>query len=106
GIDATRDDELAGRVDHARALGRQRPRRDERGDALAFDADVPGADTIRSHDLSAANDEIEHHEPPLAVPEHGPETPICEATHPTAADRAAAPLRLAALQSWALHKPA
>ena len=37
----------------------------DRRDALAFDAHVPGADTLGSDDLSAANHEIEHDGPPF-----------------------------------------
>jgi hypothetical protein len=60
GLDATRRHDLAQCVDDACRRGGQRAGKRHRRDALAFDADVPGADAVGGNDLSAANHEIEH----------------------------------------------
>ena len=59
-IDAAGDDELAGRVDDAGGVAWQRTGRGDGDDALALDADVPGAHALGSDDLSTADHEIEH----------------------------------------------
>src|SRR6185503_7153914 len=66
GLDAARRYDLARRVDDARGGGGQRAGKRHRRDALAFDAHVPGAGAVGCDDLSAANHEIEHDEPPLS----------------------------------------
>src|SRR5207249_5052637 len=58
--DAAGDDQLAGRVDHPRALRRQRPRGGDGDDALAVDPDVPCAHALGRDDLPTANEEIDH----------------------------------------------
>ncbi len=60
-VDAARDDDLAGGVDHAARLivGEGAGAR-HGGDGLALNADVPGAGALRRHHLVAANDQIEH----------------------------------------------
>ncbi len=60
GVDAARDDQLAGRVDHAGTLRRQRARGGDGDDALAIDADVPRPHALGGDHLPTANEEIEH----------------------------------------------
>jgi hypothetical protein len=61
GLHAARRDDLAGRVDDPRRARRQRPRRGNGGDTLAFHRDIPEAHALGSDHLSTANHEIECH---------------------------------------------
>ena len=55
GLDAARRDDLARRVDDARAVTRQGARQAHRDDLLALDADVPGAGALGCDDLSVGD---------------------------------------------------
>ncbi len=60
GLDAAGGDDLPGRVDDARGLGGQRPRRSHHRDLLTAHAHVPLPHALRRDDLPVADHEVEH----------------------------------------------
>ena len=63
-LDASGKHDQSRGVDDARAFGRERARMRQRGDPAARDGDVYFSHSLRSHNLPASNDRVQHDDPP------------------------------------------